>query len=233
MPKQLIEIPKLDHPEQYDDLIREFESPERKYPTALQNLLYELAGHRCTICQAPWMELHHIKELSDGGTTTYENLIVLCPNCHTRVHQDKTPTAAELRHYKLKQEIAYELPAFSRLKESDLYVLKYFGELADEEIPLRDLVSEYNTKDGDQETARQQCRREAAGYLQECGIVTLDIVHVGIGVGPSHLVKFRVRLTAKGIKWVRYLRDSGKIAALTTQPDDVAAVAIPAAPKKS
>lgn len=227
MPKLLIPIPKLDHPEQFDDLIREFESPERQYPTPLENLLYELAGHRCTICQAPWMELHHIKELSEGGTTTYENLIVLCPNCHTRVHQDKTPTASELRHYKLKQEIAYELPAFGRLKESDRYVLKFFGELTDAEIPLRDLVSEYSTKDGDQEAARQECRREAAGYLQECGIVVLEIVHVGIGPGLAHLVKFRVRLTAKGIKWLRYLRDSGKIAALTDPPDDVVAVAVP------
>jgi len=226
MPKKIIPIPKLDHPEQFDDLIREFESPERQYPTPLQNLLYELAGHRCTICQAPWMELHHIKELSDGGTTTYENLIVLCPNCHTRVHQNGTPSAAELRHYKLKQEIAYEMPVLSRLEESDKYVLQHFAALADDQLPFQDLVSDFSTENGDQEQARQECRKKAAGYLQEWGIVTLEINHVGLGSPLTHKVNFRVRLTPKGIKWVRYLRDTNKISALTGKADDTAVIAV-------
>ena len=115
----LIERSVFDHPEHYDDVIREYRTSRRYVPTPLENLLYELAGHRCTICNAPWMEIHHINELGEGGETTYDNLIVLCPNCHTRVHAQGVPSRDELRHYKMKQEVAYELPILSRLGESE------------------------------------------------------------------------------------------------------------------
>lgn len=34
----------------------------------------------------PYLQTHHIKELSDGGSDTPDNVIALCPNCHYRVH---------------------------------------------------------------------------------------------------------------------------------------------------
>ncbi len=47
------------------------------------------AGHRCAIptCKQIPVELHHIVPQSQGGEDTFENLIVLCPNCHARVHK--------------------------------------------------------------------------------------------------------------------------------------------------
>ena len=33
----------------------------------------------------PYLEVHHIKELSKGGSDSPINVIALCPNCHTRV----------------------------------------------------------------------------------------------------------------------------------------------------
>lgn len=35
---------------------------------------------------SPYLEVHHIKTLADGGEDTVENAIALCPNCHRRVH---------------------------------------------------------------------------------------------------------------------------------------------------
>lgn len=36
--------------------------------------------------QSPYLEVHHMKRLTDGGLDTVENSIALCPNCHRRSH---------------------------------------------------------------------------------------------------------------------------------------------------
>ena len=37
----------------------------------------------------PYLEVHHIKQLADGGEDTVENAIALCPNCHRHIHYGK------------------------------------------------------------------------------------------------------------------------------------------------
>lgn len=34
----------------------------------------------------PYLEVHHIKQLSHGGEDTVANAMALCPNCHRRLH---------------------------------------------------------------------------------------------------------------------------------------------------
>lgn len=34
----------------------------------------------------PYLEVHHIERLADGGEDTVENAIALCPNCHRKAH---------------------------------------------------------------------------------------------------------------------------------------------------
>lgn len=34
----------------------------------------------------PYLETHHIVWLSEGGPDTIENTVVLCPNCHRKMH---------------------------------------------------------------------------------------------------------------------------------------------------
>lgn len=36
----------------------------------------------------PYLEVHHIKPLSEDGPDTVENTIALCPNCHAKVHDE-------------------------------------------------------------------------------------------------------------------------------------------------
>ncbi|EDT04242.1 HNH endonuclease [Burkholderia ambifaria IOP40-10] len=38
---------------------------------------------------APYLEVHHRKQLADGGEDTVENAIALCPNCHREMHYGK------------------------------------------------------------------------------------------------------------------------------------------------
>ena len=34
----------------------------------------------------PYLEVHHIKHLADGGEDKIENAVALCPNCHRMMH---------------------------------------------------------------------------------------------------------------------------------------------------
>jgi 5-methylcytosine-specific restriction protein A len=49
----------------------------------------------CLACDPPsngkpdysWLQVHHIKPLSHGGTNDMDNLILLCHYCHTQEHK--------------------------------------------------------------------------------------------------------------------------------------------------
>lgn len=52
-------------------------------------------GCRCTECEENWLnylEVHHIKPLSEGGTNDLSNLITLCRRCHAQKHGSHTPS---------------------------------------------------------------------------------------------------------------------------------------------
>jgi hypothetical protein len=37
----------------------------------------------------PFLEIHHLKPLAEGGPDTPDNTIAVCPNCHRALHQVK------------------------------------------------------------------------------------------------------------------------------------------------
>lgn len=54
------------------------------------------AGGRCELCAedapfvredgSPFLEVHHVETLADGGRDTPDNAVALCPNCHRLMH---------------------------------------------------------------------------------------------------------------------------------------------------
>jgi 5-methylcytosine-specific restriction protein A len=54
------------------------------------------ANGRCEVCSSPapfvdvdgfpFLEVHHVKPLSEGGSDRVGNAIAVCPNCHRRAH---------------------------------------------------------------------------------------------------------------------------------------------------
>lgn len=54
------------------------------------------ADGKCEICHdaapflrrdgSPYLEVHHVVQLADGGEDTTENAVAVCPNCHRRAH---------------------------------------------------------------------------------------------------------------------------------------------------
>ena len=60
------------------------------------------AGHRCAIptCRATTTEIAHIVPWAKFQDNSFENLIVLCPNCHTRFDQKKEIDRMAMKMYK-------------------------------------------------------------------------------------------------------------------------------------
>lgn len=65
-------------------------------PDVVAEVLHQAKG-QCGRCRrpapfsrkadgSPYLEVHHIQRLKDGGEDTVENAIALCPNCHRELH---------------------------------------------------------------------------------------------------------------------------------------------------
>lgn len=209
----------MDHPEHFDDEIREYKESGRYIPTLLMNLLFEYAEHRCTICKAPWLEIHHIDARGEGGKTEYDNLIVLCPNCHTRVHQCGVPTKQELKDYKLKQKIGYGLPVLSRLTDSEQTLIQQLASLpADEQVFFSQRYHK-DIEEKSQEIAIVKYRQELGlVHLQDSGLLTVEQgLCVTLAEGEKVSVNLIAKFTSKGLKWVRYLCSTQRIQLLRSK----------------
>lgn len=69
------------------------------------------AGHRCAIptCRQHPVEIAHIEpRKADGSNDVFENLIALCPTCHTRYDNSEIDRLA-MRQYKLNLGIVMNL----------------------------------------------------------------------------------------------------------------------------
>ncbi len=64
-------------------------------PNVIAWVLAESAG-RCEVCDAdapfqtpeglPYLEVHHVRPIAEGGPDTIDNAAATCPNCHRRLH---------------------------------------------------------------------------------------------------------------------------------------------------
>lgn len=61
----------------------------RYIPINIDREIKERHFFECAWCGEKLTERHHIIEFSQGGNHTTENLILLCPNCHTQVHKNE------------------------------------------------------------------------------------------------------------------------------------------------
>jgi len=201
-----------DHPEHHRDKIMEHSSEERYVPEQLKDLLLEQCGHRCTICKEPRYEFHHILYLEKGGKTEYENLIVLCPNCHTRVHSEGVPSEKQLHHYKLKEEVSYGLPVIARLSSEEKQFILHLTKIPEDEMVLFLKTYGDHINVEDQTEARKIARKNIGLLSLEAeGIIRSDYdISFQDADGVYHL-SILIRITDKGIRWIRYIVKSGKV----------------------
>jgi hypothetical protein len=106
-------------------------------PAELERAVLVEAGHRCAIpaCRQVPVELAHIVGWARCKEHTFDNLIPLCPTCHTRFDRGEIDRKA-MRLY--KQNLAVLNRRYSDL---ELRVLEYFAEHSEAEEFL--LMSEF------------------------------------------------------------------------------------------
>ena len=56
----------------------------------------------------PYLEVHHVRKLSDNGSDTVTNTVALCPNCHKELHHGENSQALAIQLYKLVIRLARE-----------------------------------------------------------------------------------------------------------------------------
>lgn len=66
---------------------------------AVRQYAKKRANGRCEGCNSPapfqnkrnepYLHVHHLEELSEGGDDSPDNVVCLCPNCHYRIHHGK------------------------------------------------------------------------------------------------------------------------------------------------
>ena len=54
----------------------------------------------------PYLECHHVKWLSNGGTDTIDNVVALCPNCHRECHVINSKQLVDKLTMRLKEYLA-------------------------------------------------------------------------------------------------------------------------------
>jgi hypothetical protein len=77
-------------------------SKRKPIPADIKALVLHEAGYRCanpTCRTILTIEIHHLDQVSAGGTNTPENLPALCPNCHS-LHHAGTISLSSLRAWK-------------------------------------------------------------------------------------------------------------------------------------
>lgn len=78
-------------------------------PANLRRRVLVEAGHRCAIpaCRYIQVDIHHIIPWTKRKEHKYENLIALCPNCHTRADRGEIDRKS-LRLYKANLRFAHD-----------------------------------------------------------------------------------------------------------------------------
>jgi len=96
-------------------------------PIKLKRKLLVEAGHRCSIptCRAFTTEIAHIEPWSKVKEHKYENMIVLCPNCHTRFDKGEIDKKSILMY---KDNLRFVIEKYSKYEIDILFELSKLPE---------------------------------------------------------------------------------------------------------
>lgn len=93
-------------------------------PEELKRSVLVEAGHRCSIpsCRHTTVEIAHIIPFSECKEHKFENLIALCPNCHTLYDRDKKIDRKSMERYKSNLSILNSRYSSSEMRLIYLWV---------------------------------------------------------------------------------------------------------------
>ena len=86
-------------------------------PAVVAWVLQEANGV-CECCQCPasfakpsgdpYLEVHHLRRLADGGSDTVSNAVALCPNCHRELHHGQNQMQLREQVYQKQSRLVTE-----------------------------------------------------------------------------------------------------------------------------
>lgn len=108
--------------------------------TKIKDELLVKAMHRCCLCpqHEDITEIHHIIPIREKGPNTEENLMVVCPTCHSKIHRiRKMYTPDQLKMYKEKWErlCAQKLPLEELIIKAPCIII---GDIKDSQVTIGD-----------------------------------------------------------------------------------------------
>ena len=81
--------------------VRETKTKQYKRSALVSAYAKRRAGRCCELCGEvapfldkdgnPYLEIHHVVWLSEGGADSIDNTVALCPNCHRKMHIVQEP----------------------------------------------------------------------------------------------------------------------------------------------
>ncbi|MBU1178656.1 HNH endonuclease [Patescibacteria group bacterium] len=92
-------------------------------PRNLKRKIIVEAGHRCAIpsCRFPTTEIAHIESWTKTKEHKYENLIAVCPNCHTRYDNGEIDKKSMLIY---KQKLIFLSDRYTKFELNTLNYLR-------------------------------------------------------------------------------------------------------------
>ena len=109
--KMLVEGPSNSKPNKRKTVSESYERDEKVVQYALRR-----AKGYCQLCDlpapflkkdgTPFLEVHHIEYLSNGGDDTIENVTAICPNCHRKMHSLNMPSDINKLKEKAKEKLS-------------------------------------------------------------------------------------------------------------------------------
>lgn len=187
----------------------------KKIPDALRQVVLMEAGYKCanpTCRHILTLELHHIIWVKDGGENTQDNLLALCPNCHSLHTQGYIPSDAIIAWKSLL--VSLNNPNRATV---DLLLVLY------EEEKRIDFEAEL-------EQSEPPFRFTGDGLTSLSGLITAGLVEIskrftGSSWYGGGMPSFEVKLTDSGRKLVKAWRDGssqGVADALGAKPNEPA-----------
>jgi hypothetical protein len=170
----------------------------RNIPAAMKRSILVEAGHRCAIptCRQIPVEIAHIVPYAKTKVHRFDNLVALCPTCHTRFDSGQIDRQS-MRQYKANLSVVS-----SRYSDLERRVIEYFVEHSDQDtiwLPggLQLLL----------------------GYLVKDGLLEIK-PKILPGIGGSIFTNDQYYLTKTGQEFVGHLRGNEPVADIVAWAED-------------
>ncbi len=159
----------------------------------VRELVLMEAGYQCanpTCRHILTLDLHHIVWVRDGGTNDPDNLLALCPNCHSLHTSGHIPQRA-IHTWK---QLLVSLNSASRITADLLLVLYEEEQRVDRAEDASKVPPPFRfTGDG----------LPALAGLITAGLLAISKRYLGAGTFGASMPSFQVRLTDKGRRFVQ------------------------------